>query len=198
MDTLRFYALETLGETDVEDRPILKNFVEEAESETWRFHKGEPCEAHWPDDARIYLTGEEGGIELCELIGTTRNVIIAGRRFKTLIEKHCKGAPIEYLPVAIHDHRKRRLSDEYFVVNPLGVHDCIDLDKSDILWDDGPGSEVLRVRKMVIDRKRGAMAPQLFRPEHRRVAYTMRYELMKDIKNAALLNVVWTKLEVTG
>jgi hypothetical protein len=198
MDTLRFYHLSTLGDPGQVDLPVLTTFVNEVEPETWRFHKGEPVAAFWPSDARIYLTGEERGIELCELVGTTRNAIIASRRFKEMIQKHCANDPVEYLPLAIHDHRKRLLADEYFFVNPLGAHDCVDLEKSSVLWDNGPGSEVLGIDSFVIDRQRGSRAPQLFRPEHARASYVLRYELAVDIANTTLANVVWTKLEVSG
>jgi hypothetical protein len=198
MDNVRFYLLETLGEPGAVDRPVLTTFVNEVEPETWRFHKGESVAPFWPADARIYLTGEERGIELCELVGTTRNAILAGLQFKELIQKHCPAGSIEVLPLAIYDHRKRLLSDEYSFVNPLGAFDCVDLGRSSILWDNGPGSEVLRIRTFVIDRNRGLHAPQLFRPEHGRSSYILRYELAVDIKNAGLSNVVWTKLEVSG
>lgn len=198
MDTERFYLLETLGEANEIDRPILETFVNEVEPETWRFHEGESVARFWPADARIFMTGKERGLELCELVGTTRNAIIAGPKLKALIQKHCPPDTLEILPLSIYDHRKRLLSDEYSFVNPLGAVDCVDLERSSVLWNDGPGSEVLEIRTFVIDRRRGRQAPQLFRPEHARSDYILRYELAVDIAAANLSNVVWTKLEVSG
>jgi hypothetical protein len=196
MDTLRFYDLAILGESHVRDRPILENFVDEAEGEIWRMHKGQSMAAHWPKDARIYLTGEEDGIELAELVGTTRNVIIAGPGLVALVKKHCKASQMEYLPVSIRDHRKRLLSDAYTILNPLGTHDCADLEESKVRKAKGTGA--LRLDEVVIDKARGAKAPQLFRLHHRPMFFVLRYELAADIVAAKLPNVVWTKLGVSG
>jgi hypothetical protein len=193
----RFYELALLGE-DAPERPILKTFVTEMVPESWRLAKGDPMSAIWPIDARIYMTGNERGLELCELIGTTKAVIIAGLRFKELLEKHCPDGTNEYLPVAIHDHRKRLLSDEYCIVNPLGVHDCVDLEKSDVLWESGPGSRVVGAYDLVIDRQRGAKAPQLFRPQYAPMNYVLRRALVRDIIASDLSNVGWKKLGVSG
>jgi len=198
MDELRFYELDTLGDSEIDDRLVLDNFVAEMEDEVWRLLKGEPAAEVWPADARIYLTGDEDGLDFGEFIANTENVIVAGRQFVKLIRKHCKGVPIEFLPISIYDHRKRLLTAEHVVVNPIGSCDCVDLERSDVLWGKGKTKKVLSVDDLVIDRKRGAEAPQLFRPEHARSTYVMRFELTKAIKDADLRNVVWTKLDVSG
>ena len=198
MDKLRFYELAKLGDPDDDDQPILDNLVEDVVDERWRLLEGEPMGKLWPEDARIYLSSKESGSELGEYVANTESVLLAGKRFVAMIKKHCKDVPIEYLPVAIYDHRKRLISDEYCVVNPLGAHDCIDLKRSDTLFDDDDPKEVLSVDDIVIDKKRGAKAPNLFRPEHARTTYIMRYDLIDEIADADLPNVLWTKLDVSG
>lgn len=43
---------------------------------------------------------------------------------------------VEFLPVKIKDHKGRTASAEHFVLNPLDICDCIDLNASQVDWND--------------------------------------------------------------
>jgi len=206
--SFRFYELSLLGDLHGEvaaRRPVVNSFVEGADRA-----EGEPIGDGWPRDARLCLESKEkrrlegairayGPLVMGEVIGTTCNSLIAGPKLKELIERHCPGVPIEFLPLSIYKSKdaKRPLPGTYWFVHPVGFHDCIDLEKSSILWDDDH-RQPLRIREMVIAARRGAAAPQLFRPLHAWSRYIIRYDLAKAIKDADLDNVVWQKLAVSG
>ena len=205
---LRFYELGLLGNMEGRDgmrRPVAHSFIEGV----GRMY-GEPIAGRWPENARICLDSKEarrlqgathayGPALMGELIGTTCNSLIAGPKLKELIERHCPGVPIEFLPLTIYkgENAKRPLGGTYYFVHPIGFHDCIDLEKSSVLWDDDHTTP-LCVREIAIDARRGAAAPQLFRPLHAWECYIIRYDLAKAIRDADLDNVLWKKLAVSG
>ena len=202
----RFYKLWLMGNMDGTDgmrRPVLHSFIEGVGR-----MDGGPIAGQWPENARIALDSKEsrrlqgathayGPVLMGELIGTTCNSLIAGPKLKELIEPFCPGVPIEFLPLSIYKNgkAKRPLGGTYYYVHPVGFHDCINLEKSSVLWDDDH-KEPLRVREIVIDARRGATAPQLFRPLHDWSSYIIRYDLARAIRDADLENVLWERLAV--
>jgi hypothetical protein len=205
---LRFYQLWLLGDMHGKvgaRRPVAHSFIDGVGR-----NEGEPIAGRWPKEARICLDSKEarrlqgairayGPLLMGELIGTTCNSLIAGPKLRELIERYCPGVPIEFLPLSIYRSQdaKRPLPGTYCFVHPVGFHDCIDLERSSVLWDDDH-REPLNVRETVIDAKRGAAAPQLFRPLHDWSSYIIRYDLAKAISDAGLDNVLWEKLVVSG
>jgi hypothetical protein len=122
-------------------------------------------------------------------------MLIVDPKFRKIIEKHTAGEKIEYQPVAIYDHRKRLMSDEYVIVNPLGAYDCIDLKASDVLYDEDNPKEILEVNDLVLDKAKAMKAPQLFRPEHSRSSYIIRYDIGLDMHQAKLTNIAIDELK---
>jgi len=194
----RFFLLATLGDANDDDNCILENFVDGIRPESWRVHKGEPLASVYPERARVFMSATDSGTRLGSLVGNTRSMLIASGPFRDIIEAHVGKKKIEYLPLAIHDHRKRLVGADYWLVNPLGAWDCIDLAKSDVLRDEDDPKEVLEVNEMVLDRARALKAPQLFRPEHNRSYYILRSELVADLEKAKLTNLVLKELVVAS
>jgi hypothetical protein len=139
--------------------------------------RGEPAAAVYPADARVFMSPRFGGMELPDFVCNTRGLMIVHRRVKEVVERVQRGAT-EYLPVAIYNHKRRLASAEYFVVNPIGTYDVLDLEASDIEWDDG---EVVHVNQMVLDAKKVKQAPDLFRPNEDPSAYIISRKIATEI-----------------
>ena len=84
--------------------------------------RGEPAAEIYPPDARVTMSPKFGGMELPDFVSNTRSLLIVSRRVKEVFEKVNRGAT-EYLPLAIHNHKRRLASPDYFVINPLGTHE---------------------------------------------------------------------------
>jgi hypothetical protein len=195
---MRFFLLDTLGDTNDEDLCFLGDFVKGIEGDSWRVHDGEPLGPIYPKDAKLFMSREYKGMKLCSLIGNERGMLLVSSEFKDLIQKHCKGSEIEILPFTLYDHRKRVLSKDYFLINPLGTFDCLDFKESDITWDEDEPGEVVRIRDYVVDKKKAKKAPQLFRFHKDSSTYVVGVELAEDMYERDLTNVAWKRLRFSG
>jgi hypothetical protein len=195
MSDQRFRSLDDTANYGSEETVcFLEHFVDGINMESWRILEGAPLGKAFPKDARIYMSPQFRGMRLADLIGNTKGMLLVSTPFKEAIEKRCKGVEIEYLPVTIHDHRKRAHGKGYYIVNPIGALDCLDLDKSDIEWDDEEPGEVMHLEEPVLDRKKMKGAPQLFRVDKDPSVYVIGRELAREIYDQKLTNVFWTEL----
>ena len=105
---------------------------------------------------------------------------------------------IEYLPFDLHDHRKRLLSKDYVIVNPIGTFDCLDLKASKIFI----GIRTSRRRRAwfihpSLSAGKLQNAPPLFRIREEPSDLVISYDLAKDLKESNLTNLAW-KAEITA
>lgn len=192
---MRFFLLDLLGDANDASLCVITGFAKGIEMDAYRVKMGEAIADIWPADARIDMSRDQKGIKLSSVLGTTRNMLIAHRTLRDLVEEHCPGVAIEYLPFALHDHRKRLYSKDYWIVNPLGTFDCLDLEKSDIVWDKSrKPPRVSLLREPVLDRRKVEKAPQLFRIQERPAQLVVGVGLAKAIHDAKLTNVMWREL----
>jgi hypothetical protein len=190
---MRFYKLNTLGETNDDSLCVLYNSVHGIGFGDVGMRTGERVGAEYPKDAKIYMSKSNSGIKLSSLLGNTRGFLIVSRDFKAAVEKLC-GDSIEYLPFTLYDHRKRIHSKDYFILNPLGTFDCLDLKKSEIEWDDDDPGDILHIEEFVIDRKKAKKLPQLFRVDKDPTTYVVGLKLAQAIYDGDFTNVLWTEL----
>ena len=140
--------------------------------------RGEPAAHIYPADARVFMSPKFGGRELADFVSNTEGFLIVHKRVKEILERVNRG-DAEYIPLAIFNHKRRLASAEYFIVNPLGTHDVLDLKKSTIEWDDG---DVVHVEKMVLDPKKLKKAPDLFRPKEDPEAYIISQRIATELR----------------
>jgi hypothetical protein len=190
---MRFFKLNVLGDSNDEDLCVLYNSVEGIGLADVGLHTGERIGKKYPADARIHMSKESPGIKLSSLLGNVKNFLIVSQDFKEAVEKLC-GGKVEYLPFTLYDHRKRVFSRDYFILNPLGTFDCLDLKKSDIKWDKDEPDKIIRIKEHVLDRKKMKDAPQLFRIARDPTVYVVGVELAREIYDRDLTNVIWTEL----
>lgn len=175
---------------------FLRDFPEGVGLNRYRLTQGEAFGEEYPADPRVYMSPKEKGRALPSLVGNTRSMLIVHRDVKETIEANNRG-PTEYLPLHIYDHRKRLASDEYFVVNPLGAWDCLDLDASVIEYLDG---EVVGIETMVLDPEKLDSVPDLFRVREDPSIYLASQRLLERIVLGDLkpTNVYIDRLPVRG
>jgi hypothetical protein len=190
---MRFYLLDTLGDSNDDDLCFIHDTVEGIGLGDVGLLTGEPIAAEYPEDARIYMSKESPGIKLSSVLGNTKNFLMVARDLKEVVEKHC-GDKVEYLPFTLYDHRKRVHSKDYFILNPLGTFDCLDLKKSDIVWGKSDPTRISLIEEHVLDRKKMKNAPQLFRVAQSPTDYILGVELATEIHERKFTNIWWTKL----
>jgi hypothetical protein len=72
----------------------------------------------------------------------------------------------EFLPVTIVNHKGRVASKEYFFLNPVGCLDCIDVDKSGIVWNAIDSDRISRARHLTLRAEAVPSTSNLFRPAY--------------------------------
>jgi hypothetical protein len=194
---MRFFNLSVLGDPDDESLCFLDNFVDGIEPLSWRAGEGAHFGKDYPKGAKIFMNPENPGSKLPPLLGNTRNMVVGSRDFKEAIEKHCKNE-IEYLPFTLYDHRKRVHSRDYFIINPIGTFDCLDLEESVIEWDKDEPDEIIGIDKMVLDRNKVKDAPQFFRVKESPSAYIVGLELAREFKARNFSNIFWAELPLSN
>jgi hypothetical protein len=134
----------------------------------------------YPADAHVRMS-DAFGRELGGIIGNTQSLLIVSKALKEQIDQ-VNADPVQILPVSIYNHKNRVASADYFVVNPIGQRDCLDLDESEIEWD---GDDVVALEKPVLSEAKLAGAPDLFRVKEDPSTYVASEHLVRR----------WIKLE---
>jgi hypothetical protein len=163
---------------------------EGTEAFTYCMAEGIAASDRYPPDAHILL--EKGsGVKLPDLLGNTDSFLVVSKRAKEVIER-MKVGPVEYLPLAVHDPTDRPLSRDYFIVNPLGSLDCLDLEASEIEWFEG---DVVGIDRYVLDPAKVADAPDLFRIQEEPHEYVMSERLVGALQEIGATNIYLYELE---
>ncbi|WP_120539468.1 imm11 family protein [Corallococcus terminator] len=178
---MKYYLFKTLAQT----RPefcVLLDFPEAMGVKSWKLGDGvELQEGEYPQDAKIFMSDEEPGIEIPDLVPNTVRLLIVSKPLKDGMEAVNRG-PVQYLPLSIYNHKKRLASSDYFIVNPLGTVDVLDTSASEIEYLDG---QVVRVLKHVLDRKKIAHAPDLFRLKEAPDSYVVSERVLDEWRKIA-------------
>lgn len=89
------------------------------------------CADRFPDDAFFAMNPENPkDINLPDQVYNHERLLVVGQPLRSLIEEI--GGEIEFLPVAIRDHKGHVASRDYWIVNPLTTLDCLDVGASDL------------------------------------------------------------------
>ncbi len=161
--------------------------------------KGQRVGNDYPEDAKTYMSDEYTGIRLASLIGNTRSYLILATAVKEIIAAQCVGLDIEYLPFTLYNHKKREHSKDYWIVNPIGTRDCLNLELSEIKYFNKPGDAyhgaVISVRKHVLDPAKLKDAPALFRIKEGPREYVINETLANIFRERSFTNMRLTEIE---
>jgi hypothetical protein len=133
------------------------------------------------------------GIKLPSLIGNTNDFLIVKRELKMVFEE--SGVALECLPFTLFDHKKREASRDYFIINPLGTFDCLDLQKSVVVYSKQKPGAIVSVRTPRLDPRKVASAPDFFRIQEVPYAYVISARLAAQIQALQPTNFYVTRLE---
>jgi hypothetical protein len=160
---MRYFRILKLGDKSDRERALVD--TKPPGLDGWHFcaSRGEPMAEHYPDDGHVVLS-EKYGLRLTDFISNTLNYIIASTRMKEVIEAH-SNVPIEYLPLSLFNPRKRLQSSEYWIVNPIGDVDCVDLEKSDVRRGHDTGLITFIMEYQFLEERLRDTRPSMVRPK---------------------------------
>lgn len=85
---------------------------------------------------KLYLDEAEGGLELGDLVPNVDNLLVLRKRCATQILARFLLGDHEVLPVVLINGKDRVHAKDYVVVNPFGMVDCLDMERSEMYDDD--------------------------------------------------------------
>ncbi|HZH13164.1 MAG TPA: DUF1629 domain-containing protein [Archangium sp.] len=130
--------------------------------QTWRIAKGQPMGEHHPSRVRLDMDKRHAGLVVPDLVFNNSHLHISTRRLKDLLERE-SGASIEFLPVAIHDHKGRVANEDCYIANVLGTRDCVDRSRSEFKESALKPGQFSQLRKLQLDPERVDPEAKLFR-----------------------------------
>jgi hypothetical protein len=150
----------------------------------WELYKGVPRAAGFPEDALFRMSDDHRkNMGLTDNLMNVGTLVVASKRLKEFFEAR---APknVEYLPVAIVNHKKRVASPDYFIVHPIVPQDCLDAQASGAEYSDIIPGDVVFVDALVIDPGRVDPGVDLFRIQSFGEPVLIRRQLAIDLLEA--------------
>lgn len=136
-----------------QDGVFLSCFAENEDIEDFEYSEGiSLVDRHpeGPDSAMYYDPGNPERVVLYDFVDNLESVLVANSKVKTLLDD--LGVDnLEYLPVWLMDHRDQLASKDYFILNPIGSVDIIDMHKSDVSMCSIDEGQIGRTRHLVVD-----------------------------------------------
>jgi hypothetical protein len=130
--------------------------------------RGERAADVYPADARVHLAEDRRARKLADFQNNNRALLIVSRRVKDIFVRLNSGET-EYLPLAVHDAKKKLASRDYFIVNPIGTYDVVD-----------PARSSKHAWKL--DPNKTATAPELFRPSQQPTGYIISKNIATELR----------------
>jgi hypothetical protein len=149
----------------------------------------------WPDNVVCKMSARyPKDIQLADnLYGGSYAVI--SQRLKEKVAALGGASPLEFLPVTILNHKGRSASKDYFILNPVGSVDCIDIKKSGVEWNSIDEDDISDVEQLVL--KKGAVPAKVvvFRPKHLASTILVRRALADQLSSDGLTGLYFEELE---
>jgi hypothetical protein len=119
----------------------------------WELEEGISRAEKWPDDAFCPMSKDfPKQIQLADNLEAL-GLYVVSQRLKVMLESMTSKNIIEYLPVSIVNHKGRVASRDYWIVNPLDICDCIDIEKSNLKWNKIDSSTISYCKNLVLKPK---------------------------------------------
>jgi hypothetical protein len=173
---------------------VLQDFKGVADK--YPLHDGEPMAATFPADAAFHLHPDfPDNLMLQDSLSNSDMCLVISQRLKDAVQALAPPR-VEYLPVAIVDHKGRKLREPYFVLHPVDPIDCIDRQASEAEFDAILDPDAIEsVQRMVLDET--AIAPErtLFRLKHYWGAVVLSRAMAASLMAGGFTGVRWLELD---
>ena len=163
-------------------------------AETYRLVDGDSLESEI-DGARMTMDPDTPDATLlADVLINPYAVIVASERLVEFLKAR-NVAKVEYLPVAIINHRGRPIKEKYFIVHPIKHVDCLDVDASGGRWAAMDDTVIDKVKRIVLVDKKVDAARAIFRPKPLVKVVILRRDLAKALDDAGFTGSKWMELE---
>lgn len=129
-------------------------------------NRGRSIAADFPDDAAFHMDPKRSkNVMLVDNVYNAETFPLVSSAVRDfLVEQEI--SQLELLPVSIIDHRGRTAADDYALVHPCRIVDCIDQEQSEFKWNKLDPTAMAPVSRMVLDPKKLGPDDLLIRPRY--------------------------------
>jgi hypothetical protein len=125
-------------------------------------------------------------------------IVVISKNIKEMIEQE-RVKNVELLPIKIINHKGRIASRNYFILNPLDILDCIDIDKSGVEWNEIRNDEISFCDKLVLKEEKIPLNCDIFRPKFWTRLILVRNKLAERLSKAGFTGLsFWDPIEYEG
>ena len=149
--------------------------------EQWLLAKGISLADKWPDNVTYRMSPMyPKDINLSDNLFGGNYRVISSRLKEALLPLAGK-SNIEFLPVSILNHKGRVASNGYFILNPLDIVDCIDVEQSGVVWNSIDPTLISNCEKFVLKEETVPNGLVVFRPKFMSGTILIRKEVADKI-----------------
>ena len=146
----------------------------------------------WPTDMTFSMNPERPrDVALIDYIYNLEGFLLASPRLATFLRDQAL-PEVEFLPVAILDHKGRAASKEYAIVNCHRVIDCVDQRSSDFKWD-GLQDPSMVVKRMALSADALGENDRLIRPRFVPGVVLYRADLREALNTQKFTGLAFTR-----
>lgn len=143
----------------------------------------------WPADVACKMDPEfPKDIALVDNLYGAGAALVSERLRDALLKEQTK--EIEFLPLRIVNHKGRTEPEPYFLMNPLGIVECIDIDASGVSWSRTDSSLISHCDQLVIEAEAVPESKKIFRPKHWSRLILVRASLFTKLRSAGFTGLV--------
>lgn len=119
----------------------------------------------WPSDAACKMDDSfPKDTDLPDVV-TGVGWLVVSARVQALLAS-LKVASVEYLPLQILNHKGKLAAKDYFIVNPIGQVDCVDVAASKVMWNTINPELISVCASLVLRADAVPHDLSIFRPKH--------------------------------
>jgi hypothetical protein len=122
------------------------------------------------------------GMKLDDFVANLFRWILCSERARAVFAAECDN--VEIYPLEILNHKKKPVGVPYFFVQPVGVVDCVDLERSEFKRDHAWQDKFLFVNKLVLREQAIPKQLKLFRMKEMPEAIIIRSDLVEKLQAA--------------
>jgi hypothetical protein len=152
-------------------------------ADAWELNRGVSRSAGWPTDVASKMNERfPKDIALADSMDATGVTVISRKLKDFLVAADVKN--VEFLPLKIMNHKGKVAADDYSIVNPVGLVDCIDTQASGAKFNALKPDMMLSCKQLVLKADQIPSDAVIFRPKSMPTIILMQAALAKKLTSA--------------
>lgn len=178
----------------VKDPGVCTLMAPNAVKRSWQLNRGISRAADWSADTFCKMNDRyPKDISLSDNMHATGLTVVSSR-VREFLEQE-KIGNVEFLPLTIINHKGKPAADDYSIVNPLDVIDCIDQNASQVAWNPVKSDLIMSCSQLVLKADAVPDEVRVFRPKYMPMVILMDDELAAELSAQGFSGLSFKKPE---